>query len=148
MTSSARNKVIVGASSGIGKELATRYVNSGWLVGITGRRSELLNYIRNEYPGKVFIECFDVTANDNIRHIQSLIEKLGGLDLLIYNSGFGDPSITLEWQLDKITFETNVKGFIEIVHYAFNFFCETGSRSCCGNVVAGIDPRQQLGTGV
>ena len=127
MTLSSNQKVIiVGASSGIGKELATRYVDSGWLVGITGRRSELLNQIRHEYPGQVFIECFDVTADDNITHIQSLIEKLGGLDLLIYNSGFGDPSLTLEWQLDKITFETNVKGFIEIVHYSFNYFVKQG----------------------
>ena len=46
--------------------------------------------------------------------------------MLIYNSGFGDPSITLEWELDKITYETNVKGFIEIVHFAFNYFVKQG----------------------
>ncbi|HET9279648.1 MAG TPA: SDR family NAD(P)-dependent oxidoreductase [Flavitalea sp.] len=126
MSSSDKKLIIVGASSGIGKELARRYVDNGWLVGITGRRSELLNQMQHEYPGRVFTECFDVTANDNIRHIESLIEKLGGLDLLIYNSGFGDPSVTLEWQLDKITYETNVKGFIEIVHYAFNYFVGQG----------------------
>lgn len=127
MTSSSNKKlIIVGASSGIGKELATLYANNGWLVGITGRRKELLNQLQHVYPGQVFTECFDVRSDNNIHHIQSLIEKLGGLDLLIYNSGFGDPSLTLEWELDKITYETNVKGFIEIVHFAFNYFTRQG----------------------
>ena len=34
--------------------------------------------------------------------------------------------VTLEWELDKKTYETNVKGFIEIVHYAFNYFVKQG----------------------
>lgn len=126
MSSSNKKLIIVGASSGIGKELAKRYVQNGWLVGITGRRNELLNEIKKEYPGQIITECFDVRGNDNIMHIKSLIEKLGGLDLLLYNSGFGDPSLSLEWEVDKITYETNVKGFIEIVHYAFNYFVTQG----------------------
>lgn len=127
MTSSSNKKVlIVGATSGIGKALAHLYVASGWQVGITGRRSDLLEAIQNEYPLQVVTECFDVRENNNIRHIESLIQKLGGLNLLIYNSGFGDPSATLEWELDRITYETNVKGFIEIVHYAFNYFVKQG----------------------
>lgn len=116
----------MGASSGIGKELAKRYVENGWLVGITGRRNELLNEFQKKHPEQIFTECFDVRGNDNITHVQSLINKLEGLDLLIYNSGYGDPSETLEWELDKTTYETNVKGFIEIVHFAFNYFVRQG----------------------
>lgn len=121
-----KKMIIVGATSGIGKELAKQYIQNDWLVGITGRRNDLLNEIQEQYPDHVLTECFDVRGNDNITHIQSLIKKLGGLDLLIYNSGFGDPSLTLEWELDKITYETNVKGFIEIVHYIFNYFLQQG----------------------
>jgi short-subunit dehydrogenase len=126
MSSSSKKLIIVGASSGIGKELATLYALKGWLVGITGRRKELLNQVQHEYQGQIFSECFDVRENNNVAHIQALIATLGGMDLLIYNSGFGDPSITLEWELDKITYETNVKGFIEIVHFAFNYFIKQG----------------------
>lgn len=127
MTSSSNKKVIiVGATSGIGKALADMYTINGWQVGITGRRTELLDAIRNENPLQVVTECFDVRESDNIKHIESLIQKLGGLDLLIYNSGFGDPSLNLDWELDRITYETNVKGFIEIVHYAFNYFVGQG----------------------
>jgi short-subunit dehydrogenase len=125
MESSLNKKlIIVGATSGIGKELAKLYVQNGCMVGITGRRKELLDQIQKEHPAQIFTECFDVRGNDNTAHIQSLIKKLGGLDLLIYNSGYGDPSLTLDWELDKTTYETNVKGFIEIVHYTFNYFVQ------------------------
>lgn len=126
MMSSSKKVIIVGATSGIGRELAKRYALADWRVGITGRRNELLLEFAKEFPGRVMVETFDVRGNDNIMHIKSLIEKLDGLDLLIYNSGFGDPSTTLDWELDKITYETNVKGFIEIVHYAFNYFVQQG----------------------
>lgn len=118
--------IVVGATSGIGKALAKLYVEKGCTVGITGRRKELLDEMQKQYPAQIIIECFDVRGNNNITHIESLTRRLGGLDLLIYNSGYGDPSLTLEWELDKATYETNVKGFIEIVHYAFNYFVRQG----------------------
>ena len=118
--------IIIGATSGIGKELAVIYIERGDTVGITGRRENLLKEIQDSAPGQVHISSFDVRGNENIAHVQSLIHDLGGLDLLIYNSGFGDISKTLDWELDKETYETNVKGFIEIVNYAFNFFAKQG----------------------
>jgi short-subunit dehydrogenase len=118
--------VIVGASSGIGKELALLYVKLGNRVGITGRRKELLEEIKNQYPLQVEFESFDVTGNQNIHHLQSLISKLGGMDTFIYNSGIGEPSKVLDWELDKATTLTNVNGFIETTNYAFNYFAKQG----------------------
>ncbi|MGZ5135354.1 MAG: SDR family NAD(P)-dependent oxidoreductase [Flavitalea sp.] len=126
MNVSNKKIIIVGATSGIGRELAKRYVAHGCMVGITGRRNELLEEIQKQNSDQIQTECFDVRGSENIFHIQSLIDKLGGLDLLIYNSGYGDPSITLEWELDRTTYETNVKGFIEVVHFAFNYFVQQG----------------------
>jgi short-subunit dehydrogenase len=65
-------------------------------------------------------------GNDNISHLESLIHKLGGLDVLIYNSGYGEISKTLEWAIDKQTTLTNVNGFVEIVNYTFNYFVRQG----------------------
>jgi short-subunit dehydrogenase len=127
MTFTSNKKVIIiGASSGIGKALAEIYAKAGCTVGITGRRQELLDQLQQQYPDRIVTACFDVQGNDNVAQVISLIQKTGGMDLLIYNAGFGDPSHTLDWQLDKTTYETNVKGFIEIVHYAFNFFVQQG----------------------
>jgi short-subunit dehydrogenase len=118
--------IIIGASSGIGKELARLYAGAGHFVGITGRRQDLLYLLQLEYPNRFVTECFDVTGNGNIVHLESLIQKLGGLDLLIYNSGFGDAHKDLDWETDKITVDTNVNGFISIANYTFNYFVRQG----------------------
>jgi len=124
---SNKRVIIIGATSGIGKALAELYAKSGHIVGITGRRKELLHELQQQYPAKIFTECFDVQENDNIAHLTSLLQQTGGMDLLIYNAGYGDTSATLDWTIDKTTYQTNVKGFIEIVHYAFNYFVQQGS---------------------
>ena len=118
--------IIIGATSGIGFELAKLYAASDSLVGATGRRNELLQQLRELFPDNVMTECFDVTGNENIPHLESLITKLGGLDLLIYNSGYGEVSSELDWQIDNVTTKINVIGFVEIVNYAFNYFARQG----------------------
>jgi len=118
--------VIVGASSGIGREIACKYVVNGNKVGVTGRRENLLNELKEKYPEQIFVSCFDVMGNENQQKIQQLIEELGGLDLLIYNSGYGDPSKDLKWEVENTTTRTNVNGFVEIVNYAFNYFVQQG----------------------
>jgi short-subunit dehydrogenase len=122
----AKKVIIIGATSGIGLELAKLYINNGDMVGVTGRRNELLIKLQQEFPKQVFTESFDVRGNENIPHLESLINKLGGVDLLIYNSGFGDISKTLDWDIDKKTMEINVKGFLEIVNWSFNYFVQKG----------------------
>jgi short-subunit dehydrogenase len=119
--------IIIGATSGIGLELAKLYIQNGDRVGVTGRRSHLLNEMENKFPAQVVTECFDVMGQENIPHLESLIKELGGLDILIYNSGFGNISETLDWAIDRQTTQTNVNGFIEIVNYAFNYFVRQGS---------------------
>jgi short-subunit dehydrogenase len=118
--------IIVGASSGIGHAIAIKYVEIGWKVGITGRRKELLDELKNKYPGQVEVSCFDVTGNENQQKIKELISALGGLDMLIYNSGYGEPSTTLNYEIEDLTTRTNVTGFLSIVSFAFNYFAEQG----------------------
>jgi short-subunit dehydrogenase len=118
--------IIVGATSGIGLELAKLYINNGDTVGVTGRRNELLTKLQQEFPKQVFTESFDVRGNENIHHLTSLVNKMGGLDMFIYNSGFGDISKPLDWDIDKKTTEINVTGFIEMVNWSFNYFVQKG----------------------
>lgn len=118
--------IIIGATSGIGRKMAELYAAAGNIVGITGRRKELLDEIENMFPGKIKTECFDVTGNENIERLTALIQKIGGLDILVYSSGIGELSKGLEWEIDKLTVETNVKGFIEIANWGFNYFLDQG----------------------
>jgi len=116
------NVIIIGASSGIGKALAELYLLDGHHIGITGRRNNLLNDIAHRWPGKCFIEVFDVTGGENIVHLQNLIDTMGGMDLIIYCSGFGTPSDHLDAETEISTTLTNVNGFVEIASFAFNWF--------------------------
>lgn len=121
--------IIVGATSGIGRKLAEMYAEKGSKVGITGRRNELLKEIQIQFPEKIETECFDVTGTENIARLNSLVNKLGGLDILIYSSGIGELSKELDWQLDKLIVDTNVHGFAEIANWGFNFFVIQGHGS-------------------
>jgi short-subunit dehydrogenase len=123
---STQKIIIVGASSGIGREIASRYVAGGNKVGITGRRGHLLEELKQQYPQQVFTSCFDVMGNENQANIQKLIAEMCGLDLLIYNSGYGDPSKELSWEIENKTTRTNVNGYVEIVGFAFNYFVQQG----------------------
>lgn len=122
-----RNKaIVVGASSGIGREIVCKYAEKGWKVGITGRREKLLIELKEKYPDHIITSSFDVMGQENIPNIKKLIEDLGGLDLLIYNAGYGDPSTELDWVIENATTKTNVNGFVEIVSFTFNYFVQQG----------------------
>ena len=136
--------IIIGATSGIGRELARLYAGDGWLVGATGRRQDLLYTLQLEYPNHIVTECFDVTAIESLNHLESLIKKMDGLDLLIYNSGFGDSRPGLDWETDKMTVDTNVNGFIEIINYSFNYFLAQGhGHLVCTSSIASIRGNSQ-----
>ena len=130
--------IIIGATSGIGRKMAELYAAAGNIVGITGRRKELLDEIENMFPDKIKTECFDVTGNENIERLKALIQKLGGLDILVYSSGFGDLSKEMDWKIDKPTVDTNVYGFIQITNWAFNYFTrqEYGSMAVISSIAA------------
>ena len=121
--------IIVGATSGIGRKMAELYAAAGNIVGITGRRKELLDEIENIFPDKIKTECFDVTGDENIERLATLIQKTGGLDILVYSSGFGELSKEMDWEIDKPTVDTNVYGFIQITNWAFNYFIRQGHGS-------------------
>ena len=139
-----RRIIIIGATSGIGFELANLFIKEGDRIGITGRRCHLLDDMQKQFPAQVVTECFDVMGTDNIVHLKSLINKLDGLDLLIYNSGYGEVSKTLNWEIDKQTTITNVNGFVEIVNHAFNYFVKQGTGQIAAtSSIAGVRENSQ-----
>ena len=118
-----KKAIIVGASSGIGKGVARLLSDNNYKVGITGRRTNLLNELRNEKPGQYFVRSFDITNIPDIkRNLNELVAELGGLDLLVLSAGTGDINETLDFEIEKRTIDTNVSGFTAIADWAFNFF--------------------------
>lgn len=115
--------IIIGATSGIGKGLALKLAQENYLVGITGRRTELLNELKLQKPNSFFTKTFDITDTDTIaENLEALTKELDGLDLLIISSGTGDLNDELHYEIEKRTIETNVTGFTCIADWAFTYF--------------------------
>ncbi len=121
-----KKAIIVGATSGIGRELASILINNNYKVGITGRRLNLLEELKSTSPDNYIIKSFDCTTASNSVKLEELTEELGGLDLLIMSSGRGDENSQLNFEEDKKTVSLNVKAFTEIMDWSFNFFKKQG----------------------
>ncbi|MBT3209372.1 MAG: SDR family NAD(P)-dependent oxidoreductase [Bacteroidetes bacterium] len=118
-----KKAIIIGATTGIGKALANILIAKNYKVGITGRRTNLLVELKNENPKNFAIQAFDITDINNIsKHLEKLVDKLGGLDLLIISSGIGNINDNLDFELEKQTIDTNILGFTAIADWAFNYF--------------------------
>jgi short-subunit dehydrogenase len=118
--------IIIGATSGIGYEVAKGYLKLGWHVGIAGRREKALEKLRATNPDKIEIQALDVTKEDAPEKLQLLIDKLGGMDLFLLSSGIGSQNIALEPDIEINTARTNVGGFIRLVTAAFHYFKKQG----------------------
>lgn len=123
-----KRAVVVGGTSGIGKEVVHILVREGWKVGVAGRREGLLRALEDEHPGHVVTEVIDVTEDDARDRLAMLIEKLGGMDLFLQSSGAGNQNRELERGIEERTVMTNVYGFTMMVDAAFLWFSGHGGK--------------------
>ncbi len=114
----------MGATSGIGQEVARLLAANGYEVGIAGRREERLVQMAQATPGIVTHRQIDVTKEDAPTELQKLIEELGGMDLYFHSSGIGWENVALDADKELKTVETNGVGFVRMVSTAYNWFAE------------------------
>lgn len=125
--------IIIGASSGIGRELAIVFAEQGYEVGLVARRLELIQTLQNELSVKSYIKQVDITnTSDAINEVQSLIQEMGDVDIFVINAGvcYGNPE--LDWSKDKNTVEVNVSGFAAMAHVALTYFLRKGTGHLVG----------------
>lgn len=114
----------MGATSGIGQEVARLLAANGYEVGIAGRREERLVQMAQATPGIVTHRQIDVTKEDAPTELHKLIEELGGMDLYFHSSGIGWENVALDADKELKTVETNGVGFVRMVSAAYNWFAE------------------------
>lgn len=117
-----KRAIVIGASSGIGREVAKLLIQEGWTLGVAARRVEMLQDI-----GNVEVEQIDVTTEDAPARLRSLIEKLGGMDLFFYASGIGKQNRELQQDIEIATMQTNALGFTRMIGEAYRYFAEQGA---------------------
>lgn len=121
-----KKAIIIGASSGLGHEVAKILLNDGWRIGIAARRFDLLQQLKLLAPEQVEVLAIDVNASDAPLQLRKLIAMVGGVDLFFMSSGVGKRNIALEEDIELSTVETNALGFVRMVDEAFRYMAENG----------------------
>ena len=121
-----KRAVIIGATSGIGREVATLLIRRGWSVGVAGRREEMLKELQALAPGRTKYRRVDVVSAESPRQLLGLIDDLGGMDLFLLCAGIGKQNPDLDTEVELATAHTNVEGFIRMTDTAFQYFRQKG----------------------
>lgn len=116
----------MGATSGLGYEVARLLLADGWTLGLAGRREENLKKLQSEFPGQVCIKAIDVKDINAGKALLSLINELGGMDMYFHSSGIGYQNAALDADIELNTLETNGTGFTRMTGTAFRYFKEKG----------------------
>jgi short-subunit dehydrogenase len=142
MSKKWKHAIIVGASSGIGEALVYELAKQGVSVGLVARRSEELNRVAAEArtlsatPELRFpVFTHDVTHYSEVPALlQEITKQLGGLDLIIYNTGIMTPVTKDEYNFekDKAIIDTNVLGAFAWLNEAAMRFQNAGEGTIVG----------------
>ena len=82
---------ITGASSGIGRALAIKFANEGWIVAASARRENLLQEL-NKINENINSFPLDVTNIDQCKaSFKNIIEKFKNIEISIFGTGMHDP---------------------------------------------------------
>ena len=114
-----KKAIVMGASSGIGREVALLLRERGWRVAVAARRTErLANF---ELAAQI-----DVTTQDAGERLLLLAERLGGMDLYFHASGIGKQNRDLQAGIELDTAETNAMGFMRMMGTAYRYMAANG----------------------
>ena len=84
--------VVTGASSGIGRAVAERFLEEGAKVVVVGRTADKLETLKKEMDGgdALITHVADLSSDDQSRSVIEAAEQaFGGLDVLVNNAGVG-----------------------------------------------------------
>ena len=98
MATDGKVALVTGASSGIGRAVASALLGSGYRVFLTGRRRQQLDEVAaGARPGMAIAQPADVTKPADVDGLFAAIhEKAGRLDLVFNNAGFFPKSLPIE----------------------------------------------------
>ncbi len=122
-----RNIIIIGASSGIGRELALALGQDAAVkLGLLARRELALAELATQLPARCLCRKLDLAAAERGTQFEAFLREFGTVDAIIYCAGFGEINPELAWPLCRETLEVNVTGFTEIVNLAYRVLAAQG----------------------
>jgi short-subunit dehydrogenase len=117
---------ITGASSGIGKAVATKFAKNGWIVAASARRENLLNELK-EINENIYPFPLDVTDIDKCKLVASnIINQFKNIDICLFGTGMHDPKSEKKFNLEKVReiMEVNYFGTMNSINSIYDYFSE------------------------
>jgi short-subunit dehydrogenase len=125
--------IIIGASSGIGWELAVQLAAKGYQLGLMARRIERLEQLADSLSGEHLIQGTDLRdAEQAEQDLHALLDRMGNVELIVVNSGVGIRERKLDWVSEKQMIDVNVRGFAVMSVTAMNYFQQRGAGHLVG----------------
>ena len=122
-----KNAIVIGATSGIGKQVAMLLAKDGYKVAITGRRMELLENLAKQNDNAFIVRQFDNRDTEAaIEGLNELVSQMKDVDLVFLCSGVGNVNHELNFAVEQETVLTNVLGFTNIADWAYKYFEQRG----------------------
>ena len=114
---SGRRFLVTGGSQGIGAAIVQSARAVGDEVVFTGRNEELIDSVTGE-TGAHGVQADVSIAEDNARTVEVCQERMGGIDVLVNNAGYGYMAEIGEVDMDamKALFNTNVFGMVDLTN--------------------------------
>lgn len=119
----------MGASSGLGKRLAEKYILAGWKVGLAARNIEKLKAIALDFKNispryfeNIEVARIDITQKDAPEKLEDLIGRLGGMNVYLHCSGILADEESLSEKSQNGVIATNAVGFARMVSAAYRYF--------------------------
>lgn len=123
-----KKAIIIGASSGIGKELARILSKDHYTLGLAARRVELLHQLQEELDTDTYVKYIDISRQDDaMNRLSELIAEMKDINIIIITSGTGYINHELDWQKEKETIDVNVSGVTSMINMSFKYFIEKNS---------------------
>lgn len=130
---------IIGASSGIGRELALQLVGYGAKLIISARREDELKKLQKKIGAEHKIYPLDVSDSKQVREVCSKVGKLKSkIDRAIFMPALYKPDSIASMDLDFMSsmVDVNIKGALYITHGILPIFEKqrSGQIALCGSV--------------
>ena len=122
-----KKAIIIGASSGIGAEMATQLSRKGYQLGLMARRENLLEDLVSNLEGEHQVMPIDLKNFEEAeQQMNQMIALLDDVDLIVLNSGVGAQEYQLDWIYQKQLIDVNVSGLVLMSTISMDYFVKRG----------------------
>ncbi|NLY33304.1 MAG: SDR family oxidoreductase [Alcaligenaceae bacterium] len=125
---------ITGASSGIGKALATAYAQQGVSLGLVGRKKQVLEALAASLPGQHRVYALDIVDRNALHTAARDFLESGPVDIVIACAGISIGTLT-EHEEDFIQFQKVIHTNLLAMVATFEPFIKPMKTRDCGTLV-------------